>query len=1088
MNFGRLFTLFCYTPPSNIMDVIDWLKSKVKGKNAQEHNEVLSLFKAAFPPAVAVGCATIACANNPLNWDLKGLPQALTASDSALESVSDDSSTGDAYGLWARAFELAEKQEEVLMKDYQAHLRSLTGVSKSGVSFVRPPLVEEAVKVLAEEREKKQWRVQVGGCDVKIREQVDRLRRFIAWSDQIVSPALYTQPFAQLAWSSVTILLPLLKNATGQHEVMLGGFNTTCSIQAYWKLCEDVYLSRESIQNYTEFSENLAKLYSCIVLYQARVICHLSRAQLSRCWKHVTGQSVWEKSKMELESLNVTCRGFIDPIRERVVSDRWDKALKTMRESQAYLSKLTSITEEGHKQMQRNYEQQNEKLLLQDLAAAFTDRSLDKQWSPDKGSGLKSYKNINPKRVPGTCEWFFHDRRFCTWRDSDSSRLLWVSAGPGCGKSVLSRALIDEKRLSTDPTATICHFFFKDGDGRRMYATNALCALLHQIFTQDQSGRLIDTAVAKHEKQGSAVVNDFYELWDILETCVESPYAGNIICLIDALDECSKTSRKLLIEKLRDYYKAVDGTKSSSKLKFIITSRPYSRIHESFSTFGDTAGFVHFDGDGKFRNISEEVNLVIDYKMNDIANRLSAQDCKDITAKLKSIENRTYLWLKIIFDTIEDDPAEYNRRCDVDELLSSIPNDVFDAYDSILSQTLNKRRAQKLLQLLLAAKRPLRLDEASVALTVQDGSLPKMWEPGQFESVVKDLCGFISIQDDKLSFIHQTAREFLIHKDKRGGWQGHFGLKESHRIMFQACSDYLLLPEIDTPRKRIDPFLSYAGVYWPLHYKSQEASLVYSNRETAARLCQSLRVAAEKGHEEVVRILLDHGADIHTMNGRHAQIMAARGGHVGVLRLLLESGADVNARDPSGKTASHIASLRGYEKVLRLLINNGADLFAEDHGGRTSLYLASSRGHKEIARMLVSNGADVNATNHEGQTALHCASKEGLEEIVRLLIDSGADVNAKAGLKTALCLASSSGHAEVVRMLVSNGADVNADDASAKTALHCASEEGHEEIVGILIRNGADVNANYFGMTPLEFATGHKGVATILKEAGGIIL
>jgi len=43
--------------------------------------------------------------------------------------------------------------------------------------------------------------------------------------------------------------------------------------------------------------------------------------------------------------------------------------------------------------------------------------------------------------------------------DSKHSRLLWVSAGPGCGKSVLSRSLIDERRVCTNAMAsTVCYF------------------------------------------------------------------------------------------------------------------------------------------------------------------------------------------------------------------------------------------------------------------------------------------------------------------------------------------------------------------------------------------------------------------------------------------------------------------------------------------------------------------------------------------------------------------------------------------------------------------------------------------------------
>lgn len=81
----------------------------------------------------------------------------------------------------------------------------------------------------------------------------------------------------------------------------------------------------------------------------------------------------------------------------------------------------------------------------------------------------KSDKDSVSGRVPDICEWFFEDHRFLEWRDSKHSRLLWVSAGPGCGKSVLSRSLIDDRRVYTSVmTSIVCYFFFKNNQEQRM--------------------------------------------------------------------------------------------------------------------------------------------------------------------------------------------------------------------------------------------------------------------------------------------------------------------------------------------------------------------------------------------------------------------------------------------------------------------------------------------------------------------------------------------------------------------------------------------------------------------------------------------
>lgn len=129
-----------------------------------------------------------------------------------------------------------------------------------------------------------------------------------------------------------------------------------------------------------------------------------------------------------------------------------------------------------------------------------------------------------PPRVEGTCEWFFQDKRFLDWRNSDGSRLLMVLAGPGSGKSVLSRALVDENRLFTSSaTSTVCYFFCKDGDKGRMTFASALAALLHQLLTQDPTGRLIDRAKSAYQQAGKNMSKAPGQLWKLLLDCAEAP-------------------------------------------------------------------------------------------------------------------------------------------------------------------------------------------------------------------------------------------------------------------------------------------------------------------------------------------------------------------------------------------------------------------------------------------------------------------------------------------------------------------------------------------------------------------------------------
>ena len=114
-------------------------------------------------------------------------------------------------------------------------------------------------------------------------------------------------------------------------------------------------------------------------------------------------------------------------------------------------------------------------------------------------------------------------------------------------------------------------------------------------------------------------------------------------------------------------------------------------------------------------------------------------------------------------------------------------------------------------------------------------------------------------------------------------------------------------------------------------------------------------------------------------------IIASGLGHVEVVKLLLENGADVNTNNDIGISALMAASSKGFVKVVKLLLEKGADVNAKNDDNLTALIIASQTGHTEVAELLLEKGADVNAKNNDGYTALMAASLEGHPEVVKLL-------------------------------------------------------------------------------------------------------
>lgn len=172
---------------------------------------------------------------------------------------------------------------------------------------------------------------------------------------------------------------------------------------------------------YRPLVEPLAKLYSYIVEYQARTICHLSSSQCSRAWKSITDSNSWSGTFEQINKQDKVCRDIIGPIEEKRTREITEKQLQQMQESQAILDDIREILKEGGNQARKFYEDEAERALLRDLASAFTDSSGNAELSWNQESGLESYKNINPERVPGTCEWFYGDERFRKWRAAHTS-------------------------------------------------------------------------------------------------------------------------------------------------------------------------------------------------------------------------------------------------------------------------------------------------------------------------------------------------------------------------------------------------------------------------------------------------------------------------------------------------------------------------------------------------------------------------------------------------------------------------------------------------------------------------------------------
>ena len=129
-------------------------------------------------------------------------------------------------------------------------------------------------------------------------------------------------------------------------------------------------------------------------------------------------------------------------------------------------------------------------------------------------------------------------------------------------------------------------------------------------------------------------------------------------------------------------------------------------------------------------------------------------------------------------------------------------------------------------------------------------------------------------------------------------------------------------------------------------------------------------------------------AEVSTSEGQALHAAIAEGDSE-MVRILVDGGADVDSADIFGEPALHAAIDGRNREMVRILVEAGADVDAKNNFGDPALHMAISEGDSESVRTLVEAGANVRATNAFGDSALSRAVQEGNSEILEILTEAG---------------------------------------------------------------------------------------------------
>ncbi|XP_053542315.1 ankyrin repeat and SAM domain-containing protein 1A isoform X3 [Ictalurus punctatus] len=198
--------------------------------------------------------------------------------------------------------------------------------------------------------------------------------------------------------------------------------------------------------------------------------------------------------------------------------------------------------------------------------------------------------------------------------------------------------------------------------------------------------------------------------------------------------------------------------------------------------------------------------------------------------------------------------------------------------------------------------------------------------------------------------------------------------------------------------------------------------------------CYPLHLAAWKGDQRIVRLLIHKGTSYPKLN---EQTLDHR-----EFKRCGPFDPYINAKNNDNETALHCAAQYGHSDVVRVLLEELTDPTMRNNRFETPLDLAALYGRLEVVKLLLCAHPNLLHTHTHtfAHTPLHLAARNGHLPVVEVLLSAGMDINFQTEKGSALHEAALFGKTEVVQKLLSAGINANIVDNKNRTALDIVKE------------------------------------------------
>lgn len=735
----------------------------------------------------------------------------------------------------------------------------------------------------------------------------------------------------------------------------------------------------------------------------------------------------------------------------------------------------------------------------------------------DPGTHPNKIVTDNGRKVQGTCEWVTESEKYLGWINSPSG-LLWISGGPGKGKTFISVHTY-QKLVEFPGTTTIC-FFCDNKSVTRNSATKVLCGLIYQLV--DKHPDLFPIMVPKWKTQDKLLFEEasFETQWRILESMLRS-IKRQVYCVLDGLDECDEDSLRRLLFKIETIFQS--NQQNDHSLKFVVLSRRHPSILEE--TLG-AHPHLKLDPDSD-TEVRHDVKLFISSRVKELATRRKIDNqllISHIERVLQQKCENTFLWVSFMTKDLMSKSIP-----NIEEALEDLPTGIDEVYTRILLQIKPEDKAaiSKLLLWIAFARRPLDLGTLAAAADIQDTKTLTKTEVCRGHVIS---CGHLLQwgrrgnhdldESTKVTFVHQSAKDFMLCPTKDSVISGFkMAVGEGHMKIADLIVGYMEKNkrESKTYTRGEYSFKNYVIQYWPKYLSMlteaqltevmgqhvpffEDGSIISIGWVSGGVWNQppptGLHCACFKGLLGWVEVIL---AEQRRRVGRRPWSASSFKKYI-------------NSRDEHGWTPLHLACMANAIDIVKALITAGVDPTLTDNRGDTPLHNVHVIKETEIFNFLCSNKAakkilqkESRAKNLGHSSVLHIAANDNNTNACDLLINK---LNYNTSIKdnkgctplgwafaaqsfdaalflTAAAEARKTGSnrgsvqlptnlsdmKEVDRLdlLVQRSQiDINTQGDSSRTILHTAAQRFNTELVAHCLSLGADPSLkDDYGNTPL---------------------